>query len=855
MNFRPSRAWSALTPSRVVCVLAAVVSLGVATFLFSSRASAQGGSRRPASPLQFAARAYNEGRYDEVDQIVDKLDARDPNAIVWKARAAIARGRYVPAEQMLRPVAGRAPAGEAALELGLLCQFLGRADARAILQKVADGGEQSDEAVELARAARAMRALGQFQAANEAFRDAQQAAPTDPVINTAWGELFLEKYVPAEAVKSFQAALQVDSKYVPAMLGMARAVADDNPPQAVTIAQHVLEVNPASVDAQVFLASQAVDAGRHDEARASLAKALAVNPSSVDAHALLAAIAYVEDQPDEFKAESAKALAVSPRNPDVYRTAGEVVAHNYRFDEAVALTRQALALEPGDPESQADLGMQLLRTGDEPAARQALDASFKADPYNRVTFNLLGLLDNLDKFVTVRDGDLILRLQKDEAPVLREYAIPLAHQALTTLSARYEFTPRGPILIEIFPKHDDFAVRNLGLPGMIGALGACFGRVVTMDSPHARPPGEFQWEATLWHELAHVVTLQMSNQRVPRWLTEGISVYEEKRARPEWGREMDVEFADLLEHGKTIKLVDLNAAFTDPNRISLAYYEASLLVEHLIAAYGDEGLRKLLRAYGSGLQTDAALKSALNTSFEQLQTGFDQTTDRLFGPLRRALAGPDPATLRAMPLDALKAAAAGDQARSFRVQMALGRALEKAGDLDQAMAAFERAAALVPVARGRDSAHFEMAGIAAEKKDRAREIAELQALVAVDFNEVEAARRLAALMRSSNIDDPARTGPVYARIAAIDPFDADAHSALGKIAMARGNPDDAAREFRAVIAIGPVDPAAAHTDLAESYYKSGKRAEAKKQTLAALEIAPTYVRAQDLLLKLAGERQ
>ena len=63
---------------------------------------------------------------------------------------------------------------------------------------------------------------------------------------------------------------------------------------------------------------------------------------------------------------------------------------------------------------------------------------------------------------------------------------------------------------------------------MIGALGVCFGRVVTMDSPQRTPPGEFQWEATLWHELGHVITLQMSNQRVPRWLTEGISVYERK---------------------------------------------------------------------------------------------------------------------------------------------------------------------------------------------------------------------------------------------------------------------------------------------------------------------------------------
>src|SRR5262249_55127076 len=150
----------------------------------------------------------------------------------------------------------------------------------------------------------------------------------------------------------------------------------------------------------------------------------------------------------------------------------------------------------------ASLGLHLLRTGDEPAARRSLEASFKIDPFDTVTFNLLQMMDTLDKFVTVEDNGIILRMDKAEAPLLQDYAMSLAHKALDTFSKRYNFTPQGPILIEIFPKHDDFAVRTAGLPGMIGALGVCFGRVVTLDSPRARP-GEFQWEATLWHELAH----------------------------------------------------------------------------------------------------------------------------------------------------------------------------------------------------------------------------------------------------------------------------------------------------------------------------------------------------------------
>jgi tetratricopeptide (TPR) repeat protein len=838
----------AVPTSRASCALALAVSVGLVTFgLALAGAVAAAQAQRGQTPIQRATRALLEGRYDEVDVLMAPLGPRDAQAAALRARALTARGRYPEAEAVLGPAAAARPHSVAGLERALLLQTLGRPDATAMLRGIAV------ESPDLLVAARALRALGRFQEANDLFRDVAAKAPKSPEVNTAWGELYLDAHQSADALELFQAALMADERWTPALLGAARALSDDDPPVAIAAAKKALEINPRYVEAYVFLASQALDQDRKGEAREALKKALDVNPASLDAHALLAAMAYVADNKAEYETELEKVRAIAPTRGDVYQVAGELAARNYRFDEAVTLVRRALELEPENPRALSDLGIDLLRTGDEPAARQALDASFKLDPFHKPTFNLLGMLDRLDTFVTVRDGDLVFRFDKAEAPVLQEYAIPLAHRALETFTARYEFAPRGPLLIEVFPRHDDFAVRIAGLPGMIGALGVCFGRVVGLDSPKARPPGSFQWEATLWHELAHVVTIQMSNQRVPRWLTEGISEYEQKRARAEWARQMDMEFAEAMLHGKTFKLADLNAAFTDPRTINLAYFEGALVVDFIVERYGAAGLNKLLRAYGDGLETDAALQTSLGTDFDRMQTGFDDALERRFGALRRALEGPDEEALAAKSLDELRVLGSA-QPGSYRVQMALGRALRKAGDLDAARRAFEKAAALAPPSTGTNSPHAQLFQIAREQKDRARVMAELRALLDVDFDNVEAARALAREMREAGVTDPTQVGSVYERIIAIDPYDGDAHAVVGRLALNRNDLETAAREFRTVLALNPVDRAEAYTDLAESYFKAGKQVDAKKQALAALEIAPTYGRAQDLLLKLVEPR-
>ena len=269
---------------------------------------------------------------------------------------------------------------------------------------------------------------------------------------------------------------------------------------------------------------------------------------------------------------------------------------------------------------------------------------------------------------------------------MREPVEELARKALADLGRRYNVTPKGPVLIEMFPRHDDFAVRTLGLPGMVGALGACFGRVVTLDSPRARPPGTFNWAATLWHELAHVVTLQLSNQRVPRWLTEGASVFEERRADASWGREGELDFLRAYAAGKAIPLTGLNAAFTDGRTIGLGI---TVLAAGgtLFERFGDVGCRSCA-GYGRGEAQDTALQGALGVDLVGLQTSFDAFLGARFAGPKAALA-PVEAGLPEVAGDDPNAVAtlvgvADAHPGQYDIQLAVGRALIVRGAKDQA---------------------------------------------------------------------------------------------------------------------------------------------------------------------------
>lgn len=801
----------------------------------------------PAFTLTPWMKALNEGDLDGAAAAVEGAPL-EAGAFV-RGRLAARRGAYAEAEVAYRAALVAEPVGDASMALADLLASTGRPDeARPLWEAALATGQRERTGPTLRHAAQAAQRLGRVRLANSYFQTAVGLSPNDPALHTAWGDLFLEKYNEAEARASYEGALKVYDRWVPALVGLARSLADTNPTAAERAARQVLSIDASNPDALLLLASQAIDAVKRDEARGYLDRVREANPRHVEALALAAAIAQIEDDTADVDRLVAEALQVHPTNGHVYRIVGERVARQYRFEEAVRFLRKAVEVDPGNSRAQATLGLHLLRTGEEAEARKALEIAFAADSFDAVTYNLLSLLDTLDGFTTDTMGQLVVRLHAQDAPVLRQYLVPLAVEALDSLSKRYDFTPAGPILVEVFPRHDDFAVRTMGLPGMLGALGACFGRVVTMDSPKARPPGTFNWAATLWHELAHVITLQMSGNRLPRWLSEGVSGHEEMRARPGWGLESQLLFAQAYASNRLVPLADLNAAFTRSETINLAYFQAAVLVGHLAERFGEPALFSFIRSFGTGRSDEEALRASFDTDWAGLQTSFDVYVEARYGGVKAALADVDEAPPGRTADAEAWAAFADRHPGNFRVQMAGATPLIRLGNLDAAQRVLERAAALVPFATGDDSPWRLLAAVAI-RRERPEEARRYMArLLEVDHTAAQPLRQLLALARDAG-DDTQRKQAAD-RLIEIDPFDAAAHTALGELALARGDVDVAMRELQTAVDAGPANPAEALTSLADVTLRTGQVDQAKQHLLRALEATPRYERAQDLLLRI-----
>jgi Flp pilus assembly protein TadD len=401
------------------------------------------------------------------------------------------------------------------------------------------------------------------------------------------------------------------------------------------------------------------------------------------------------------------------------------------------------------------------------------------------------------------------------------------------------------VRVELYRSHADFSVRTMGLPG-IGALGVSFGNVLAMDSPFGRKVGEFNWGSTFWHELAHAFTLGSSAHRVPRWFSEGLSVFEERRARPGWGARVTPDFLAAFKGGALPPPSRLNDGFTRPaypQQVIHAYYEASLVCELIARDHGTQALVRMLRAYRVGMSTPQVFQRVLGTTPERFDSAFDKYVRERFGD---RLAVVEPLRLRGDPTDASAAARAGDG--KFASTMREGVAALRAGRDDEATRRFRDAKAMFPEYTAGESAYWYLSQLALKRGDTTAAIAELQSIVHSDDTQYEAHILLATLLERTH--DLAGAAGVLEQAMYIAPGAPATHEQLATMYATLGDWPKAVRERRAVVALAPVDRAEAYYQLALAQHRAGDDTGARHAVLQALEAAPDFERAQKLLLEL-----
>lgn len=821
--------------------------------------------------LAAVVRALMEtGAYAEAEETVRAFISRNPKTgDAWNSLGdvLVARGRRGEAEAAYtRAIAARGASALAAeASLGILLHdrgLLAEANARFERLVTAYNAGRATTAQDLIAVGRACRYLG---AANpDAFKDAlkafDEAAALDETheARLRTGDLFLEKFNGTEARAAFETVLQANRNQPQALLGLARALDFDGERGVPELLASALKTNANLVEARAYRSGLLLALEDFPAARAEAEKALAVNPSSAEALSALAAAQYVSGDLPAFTLTRQRAASLFPKSGDLLVNVAEAAVRNRLYREGEQLAREALVLEPQSWAALASLGQNQLRLGEIDDARKSLERSFEGDPYNVWVKNTLDLMDTFKNYTVVDAGRFRLFLDKKEAGVLGPPMAALASEAMEKLSARYGFSPAGAIRVEAYPSHADFSVRTVGLAGL-GALGVCFGPVVAIDSPQARERGAFNWGSTLWHELAHVVTLGASANRVPRWLTEGISVYEERRARPGWGDDLSLEFLLAYQAGRLLSLRELNNGFvrpTSPDQVSLSYYQASLVVEHLEIRYGIAALRGLLGAYAAGASTEKAFETALARTLDQVDGEFQVALKaRLAKPLagiRLAAAGPSETRTAPETRAALEARLAKDDG-DFVAHALLGRLNHREKREDEALRHLERAAQIWPESAGDESPYFPMAEIKLAKGDRDGAIAALRALVALNENHDAARRELANLLEGKGQAEQALE--VLDSSVFIYPFDPSLHERRAVLASRLKKPGEVRDARRAIVALDPVDKAEAYFQLALAELEAGDRAAARRSVLRSLEIAPRFERAQELLLRIHREEK
>lgn len=770
-----------------------------------------------------------------------RLAAGRANRIVGDYAAALTHLNAVPANSEVAVAAN--------FEKAKVLEDTGKsAEADAIYQKIVQDflNNPNTPARNLIYVAGALEAIDNFQDAHEVYRTAVSADARNAEAWVAWGDLLSEKYNETDAIRNYRDALKIDPKMPEAHLGLAKNLATTEPDKAEEEYNAAVEVNPNFPEAHLFAAAQLIESEQYDEALSTVEKATATNPQSSEALSLVATVNYLRGNTAEFNRQKERVFQVNPQYTRLYYVLAESAVSLRLYRQAVDFAAEAVRLNPRDWKSLSLLGLNLLRLGEENFSDfkldveqnrqritiqgfqtaeelgiEVLEQAFKGDPFNAWTGNTLTLLDSVKtNFDRHRTEHFDIKLDKKESAALRPYVDDLLEKAYRDLSAKYGFSPAAPITFEMYPNHGDFEVRAVGLTGL-GALGVCFGKVFVMDSPSARQPDHFNWGSTLWHEFTHVITLQMTDHKVPRWFSEGLSVFEERNAYAGWGDDLKLDNLMALKKKQWLPIAKLNDGFVRPRnsgQVLVSYYQASMVAQYIEEKWGFSTIRNMLLSYKNGKDTAGVFQEVLNLKLESFDQEFMAWMEARAGSI-------DP--------------------EAYRELYEAGTMALEANDLEKAITSLRSAVTMYPEYSDGENAYEPLAQAYLKRGDKAAAAETLKKYL--NYSELSFASyvKLAELLEESG--DRAGAAKTLEGAMYVRPMDLQGHEKLGVLMLGLKQYSAAAREYETLLALKTPDRASAYFHLAEAYYGARKIPEARRAVISALDIAPLYEPAQQLL--------
>jgi tetratricopeptide (TPR) repeat protein len=703
---------------------------------------------------------------------------------------------------------------------------------------------------------------------DQLFGTALKADPQSRDVYLASGELALDKHDFALAAKKFGEGLKQLPDDTELNYGLARAYAPGDQALMLASAEAALKVNSNHVGCLLLLAEHNIDAEEYLDAKEVLDRIEAINLWHPDAWAYRAVIAHLGNHPADEEQARLKGLKYWSTNPRVDHLIGLKLSQKYRFAEGSDHQRQALKFDPEYLPAKAQLGQDLLRLGEETEGWELAEEVQKEDGYDVEAYNVSNLHQTMAKFTTLTNRDFLVRMGRHEAAVYGGRVLDLLSQARSNLCAKYDIDIKRPTIVEIFPEQKDFAVRTFGMPGNPGYLGVCFGNVVTANSP-AQRGHSVNWEAVLWHEFCHCVTLQKTHNKMPRWLSEGISVYEEAQANPSWGQRMTPSYRQMTLGDELTPLSKLSGAFLAPEsdeHLQFAYYESSLVVEFLIQNYGADSLKAILRDLGEGdeINDTIAKHSAPMEKLEKDFAAFARDRAEKLAPtldfekpeFEKAKAAERQRTRRGQPSDHNLTGGTGDwdawakeHPTNFWVMSRQAEQLVEDKQWAEAKNILRKLVDAFPGYVGADGGY---AMLAATHRALGETNAEREVLTRWAEKDDEATD---AYLRLMEMESAAKNWPAVLlngnRFLAVNPLIMPPYRFVSQASEQVGDSAGAVAAYRSWLALDPPDPAEVHFNLARLLHKAGD-AGAKRHLLQALEDAPRSRDALKLLLEMKG---